>query len=263
MLVDSHCHLDRIDPGKAACSLDQMLDFARARGVSRFLSVGVDLDSSRGLVELARRYEDVCVSVGVHPLQDGDVSLPVPSVDELVALGSEPGVVAIGETGLDNHYAEDSADWQTASFINHLQAAARINKPVIVHTRKARQQTLALLREHASRDSAGVLHCFTEDWSMAKAALDLNFYISFSGIITFANAAELREVVRQVPLDRLLVETDSPWLAPVPYRGKQNQPGYVVEVAQQVAELKGLSLEAVAAATTANFYALFGETSDV
>ena len=165
--------------------------------------------------------------------------------------------MAVGETGLDNHYSPDSAAWQEESFIRHLKVAGQLNKPVIVHTRQAQQQTLAILRAHADQEVGGVLHCFTETWAMAEAAIAMNFYISFSGIITFRNASALREVVKKVPLDKLLVETDAPWLAPVPYRGKQNLPGHVVEVAQMVADIKGISYQQVAETTTANFSALF------
>ena len=255
MLIDSHCHLDRLDLSRAGDSLDGLLDAARARGVGGFLSVGVDLESSRRLVALAARHPDVFVSVGAHPLQEKP--LPVPSVGELVALGQLERVVAIGETGLDGHYSAATLDWQARSFVNHLDAARQLGKPVIVHTRDAREQTLEILRRHACRDSGGVLHCFTESWEMAREAIDLNFYISFSGIITFRNADALREVVKQVPLDRLLVETDAPWLAPVPHRGKQNQPAFVVEVAAEVARLKGMAAEELAAITSANCRRLF------
>ncbi|TNE75667.1 MAG: TatD family deoxyribonuclease [Gammaproteobacteria bacterium] len=255
MLVDSHCHLDHLDLADYQNSLSALLDAARQRGVEQFLSVGVDLESSARLVELARDCDDVLVSVGVHPLQR---ELPaMPEVEQLVALGRRDGVVAIGETGLDNYYGEDSAAWQEQSFIRHLQAAAQLRKPVIVHTREAREQTLAILRAHADRDVGGVIHCFTESWEMARAAMDLNFLISFSGIITFRNAEALRDVVKRVPLENMLVETDAPWLAPVPYRGKQNEPKYVLEVAQMVADIKGVSPQEVAAVTTANFRRLF------
>lgn len=261
MLVDSHCHLDRLDLDKLGLSLDQLLDNARSQGVKGFLSVGVDLDSSARLIELSSSYKDVFVSVGVHPLQD--VAQPVPSIERLVELGNHNKVVAIGETGLDNHYAPESSDWQTQSFRNHLLAASELGKPVIVHTREARDETLGLIQECANQESAGVLHCFTESWEMAKAALDMNFYISFSGIITFRNAEELREVVKKVPLDRILVETDCPWLAPVPHRGKQNEPRYVVDVARQVAKLKNLELDQLAEITTGNFNRLFNTTQAI
>lgn len=255
MLVDSHCHLDHLNLGDNHNSISSILDDARKRGVGAFLGVGVDLDSSARLIDLAESNRDVLVSVGVHPLQETLPALPEP--DELVRIASHPAVVAVGETGLDNHYSPDTAAWQEESFIRHLKVADQLNKPVVVHTRQAQQQTLAILRAHANQDVGGVLHCFTETWEMAEAAMAMNFYISFSGIITFRNASVLRDVVKKVPLEKMLVETDAPWLAPVPYRGKQNLPGYVVEVAQMVADIKGISYQQVAETTTANFSALF------
>ncbi len=255
MLVDSHCHLDHLSLEKYDNSLNALLNAARDRGVKHFLSVGVDLESSRKLVELSKHHPDVSVSVGVHPLQKA--TPPLPEESELLELAKAPEVVAVGETGLDNHYSSETHDWQRESFIRHLRVAGRLEKPVIVHTRDAREETLDIIAQHANPKSAGVLHCFTESLEMAKSALAMNFYISFSGIITFRNAEDLRAVVKEVPLDRILVETDSPWLAPVPFRGKQNEPQYVVEVAQCVAEIKGISVEEVAAATTDNFNALF------
>lgn len=254
MLVDSHCHLDHLDTGHYSDGLAGLLASARNRGVTAFLSVGVDLLSSQNLQKLADQYNDVWISVGVHPLQKQRP--PLPEIDELIALGSHPKVVAIGETGLDFHYDEKSADWQRESFKRHLQAAAELNKPTIVHTRNARAETLDILKAY-SGSRAGVLHCFTESWEMARAALDMGYYISFSGIVTFRNANELRDVVKRAPLDRILVETDSPWLAPVPHRGGQNEPKYVCEVAQCVADLKGVSLNELAQETTANFQRLF------
>ncbi|TNF07302.1 MAG: TatD family deoxyribonuclease [Gammaproteobacteria bacterium] len=259
MLVDSHCHLDHLDLSDYHNSLPQLLDAARQRGVEQFLSVGVDLKSSSHLVELAQTRDDILVSVGVHPLQRE--LPPLPEVSELLSLGRSRNVVAIGETGLDNYYDKDNTEWQEQSFIRHLQAGAELQKPVIVHTREAREQTLAILRGHASTTSGGVIHCFTENWEMAKAAMDLNFLISFSGIITFRNAAALREVVSKVPLEKMLVETDAPWLAPVPFRGKQNEPKYVVEVAKAVAEVKGVDWQEVAEVTSANFRRLFLSTN--
>lgn len=255
MLVDSHCHLDHLDLSDYHNSLNDLLQAARKRGVSHFLSVGVDLESSRKLIELATEYPDVNVSVGVHPLQKSRPAIP--EISELIALGRHQCVVAIGETGLDNYYDSESIAWQKESFIRHLKAASELAKPVIVHTREAREETLSILRAHANKESSGVLHCFTETWEMARDAIALNFYLSFSGIITFRNASALREVVKKVPLERLLVETDAPWLAPVPHRGKQNEPQFVVEVAKAVADIKGISYEKVAEVTTQNFQKLF------
>jgi len=257
MLIDSHCHLDRLDLFGGTVDIDQVLNEARARGVRGFLAIGVDLESSRNLIDLAQQYADVRVSVGAHPLQEK--AIDVPDVAALCELADNPGVVAIGETGLDYYYSADTREWQQQSFINHLRASAEIGKPLVVHTRNAREDTLELIARHGNPNSAGVLHCFTENWEMASAALDLNYFISFSGIITFRNAEALREVVAKVPLERMLVETDSPWLAPVPYRGKSNVPGYVVEVAEKIAEIKGISVAEVAKATTGNVNRLFGD----
>jgi TatD DNase family protein len=254
MLVDSHCHLDRLDLTLHDGSLDAALDAARGLGVGHFLCIGVSAENAATVKALAERYADVDCSVGIHPL---DVSgAPLPALDWLLAELDHPKVVAIGETGLDYHYEPEAAEVQQASFRLHLQAAARTGKPVIVHTRGAREDTLQLLRE-AQLPQGGVLHCFTEDWDMAKAALDLGFYISLSGIVTFRNADALRDVARQVPADRLLVETDSPYLAPIPHRGKPNLPQYVRDVAEYLAMLRGESYERFAEQTTANFKRLF------
>lgn len=254
MLVDSHCHLDHLDLTEREGGLDAVLADARAQGITQFLSVAVDLASSETLVALTAQYSHVYSSVGVHPLQK--IDQPVPSVQQLVVLAQSEGVVAIGETGLDNFYSAETLQWQRESFVNHLLAAQQTGKPIIIHTRDAREETIALLRDYPLT-SGGVMHCFTETWEMAEAAIELGFYISFSGIVTFNSASDLREVVKKVPLDRILVETDSPWLAPVPHRGKQNEPQYVREVAQCVADLHQISLQALAEITTQNFHRLF------
>ncbi len=254
MLVDSHCHLDRLDLAAHGGSLDAALDAARARGVGQFLCIGVSADNAQAVKALAERYADVHCSVGVHPLDLEPGSAP--ALDWLLGELAHPRVVAIGETGLDYHYEPEAAELQQEAFRLHLEAARITAKPVIVHTREARADTLALLRE-AALPQAGVLHCFTEDWEMARSALDLGFYISLSGIVTFRNADALREVARQVPADRLLVETDSPYLAPIPHRGKPNLPEYVRDVAEFLATLRGVSLETLAEQTTANFHRLF------
>ncbi|SFP49890.1 TatD DNase family protein [Ectopseudomonas composti] len=254
MLIDSHCHLDRLDLAAHGGSLDAALEAARAAGVGHFLCIGVSADNAATVKGLAERYDDVDCSVGVHPLDLEPGAEP--ALDWLLGELAHPKVVAIGETGLDYHYEPESAALQQASFRLHLEAARITGKPVIVHTREARADTLALLRE-AALPQAGVLHCFTEDWEMAKAALDIGFYISLSGIVTFRNAEALREVARQVPVDRLLVETDSPYLAPVPHRGKPNLPQYVREVAEYLAVLRGVSYETLAEQTSNNFKRLF------
>ena len=254
MLVDSHCHLDRLDLTAHAGSLDAALHAARDRGVGKFLCIGVDASNAPTVKALAERYADVFCSVGIHPLDltaEGSTSL-----QWLLDALNHPRVVAIGETGLDYHYEPEKAAQQRASFEVHLEAARRTGKPVIIHTRAARSDTLDMLRE-ADLPQAGVLHCFTEDWDMARTALDMGYYISLSGIVTFRNAESLREVARQVPADRLLVETDSPYLAPVPHRGKPNEPQFVHDVASFLADLRGVSLGHLAETTTANFHRLF------
>ncbi len=254
MLVDSHCHLDRLDLAAHDGSLDAALDAARARGVGHFLCIGVSADNAAQVKALAERYADVDCSVGVHPLDLAPGAEP--ALEWLLQELNHPNVVAIGETGLDYHYEPEAAQLQQASFRLHLEAAGVTGKPVVIHTRAARADTLALLRE-ADLPQAGVLHCFTEDWDMARAALDLGYYISLSGIVTFRNADALRDVARQVPADRLLVETDSPYLAPIPHRGKPNLPEYVRDVAEFIALVRGERYEQLAEQTTANFRRLF------
>ncbi|SDS35501.1 TatD DNase family protein [Halopseudomonas xinjiangensis] len=259
MLVDSHCHLDRLDLTPHSGSLDVALDAARERGISKFLCIGVDAANAPVVKELAERYQDVYCSVGIHPLDlTADAST---SLEWLLKTINHPRVVAIGETGLDYHYEPEMASQQRDSFRCHLQAARQTGKPVIIHTRTARTDTLDLLRE-ADLPHAGVLHCFTEDWEMARAALDMGYYISLSGIVTFRNADALRDVARKVPTERLLVETDSPYLAPVPHRGKPNEPRFVREVAEFLAELRGVTLERLAESTTENFHRLFPLAAD-
>ena len=254
MLIDSHCHLDRLDLSAHGGSLDAALAAARGRGVGHFLCIGISADNAAAVKALSERYADVDCTVGVHPL---DLQPGVaPALDWLLAELNHPHVVAIGETGLDYHYEPEAAELQRQAFRLHLQAAQLTGKPVIVHTREARADTLALLRE-AALPQAGVLHCFTEDWPMAKAALDLGFYISLSGIVTFRNADALREVARQVPADRLLIETDAPYLAPIPHRGKPNLPEYVRDVAEFLAPLRGVDVDTLGEQTTQNFQRLF------
>lgn len=252
MFVDSHCHLDRLD--KSPEELAETISFAMSRGVEHFLCVSVSVKEYSKMLAAVEPYKGrVSVSCGVHPLHQEDAA----SYEELLAKASEPSVVAVGETGLDYFYSAETKEVQLASFIDHIKVANETSKPLIVHTRDARQDTIDLLKQHKAEHTIGVLHCFTEDLPMAEAAIEMGFYISISGIVTFNSAQELREVVKQIPLNRLLIETDSPWLAPVPYRGKANQPGYVVEVAEFIAELKGITLSELAKQTTDNFYQLF------
>lgn len=260
MFIDSHCHLDRLDLSAYEGDLDKVVEAARQAGVDRMLCIGIDLENGPEVVELAERYDDVYASVGVHPLDCKEV---VPDINVVRSLADHRKVIAIGETGLDYYYAgsEGVQAVQRQSFINHLQLASELELPVVVHTRDAREDTIDFIREYGSRDSAGVLHCFTESLDMAKAALDLNYYISISGIVTFRNAAALREVVQFLPMDRLLIETDSPYLAPVPHRGRSNEPRFVVEVARFIAGLKGVTPEVLGEKTTENFYRLFSRAT--
>lgn len=260
MFVDSHCHLDRLAPATHDGDLAATLDAARARGVKQFLAIGVTLDDLPGVAAIAREHDDVVISAGVHPLHRLDQE---PSIEAIKEGAERHGAVAIGECGLDYHYLKKAPDEvpsrevQRERFRRQLVAATELELPVIIHTREARDETLALIREHTNPEVGGVLHCFTEDLDMAREAVRHGFYISLSGILTFHSAEALREVARRVPLDRLLIETDSPYLAPVPYRGKPNEPAWVVEVAECIAAERGISVDEVAMQTTANFYRLF------
>ena len=255
MFVDSHCHLAfpelsaRIDEIRAAMAAAQ---------VDRALCICTTLEEFESVHTLATRYDNLWATAGVHPDNEG---VREPTLDDLLALAALPRVLAIGETGLDyyrlNGRSVADMEWQRERFRVHIRAARATALPLVVHTRSASADTLAILKEEGAEAPGGVFHCFTETDAVARAALDLGFLISFSGILTFKTAAELREVARFVPLDRCLIETDSPYLAPVPYRGKPNSPAYVPFVARQIAELKGLSVETVAQATTANFERLF------
>jgi len=253
VLIDSHCHLDRLK-FKEGQTLDDSIELALERGVEKMLCVGISIENRERVVEIAEQYPQVVASVGVHPL---DVETGLANAEQLAQWGAHPKVVALGESGLDYYYSKDQKTLQQESFVVHLQAGAKAKLPVIVHTRDARQDTLDLIREHGSEEHAGVLHCFTESWEMAEKAIDMNYCISISGIVTFKNAAELKEVAKKIPMDRLLIETDSPYLAPIPYRGKPNQPAYVREVAEYIAELKGVSYEELIHATAENFHRLF------
>ena len=254
MLVDSHCHLDRVALDHYGDSFELFVEKTLESGVGHMLCVSIDLESWPAMVELVEAYPQISISVGVHP---NDKDRREPSVEELLELAKTSKVVAIGETGLDYFHGEGDLEWQRDRFRRHIRAAVAVQRPLIIHTRQAKQDTIRIMQEEGAAEAGGVMHCFTEDWPMAKQALEMGFYVSFSGIITFKNAADLREVVKQVPMEQLLIETDSPYLAPVPFRGKPNQPIYVAKVAECVAELKGLSLEAVEAQTTENFFRCF------
>jgi len=254
MLVDSHCHIDLMDYEKLGGTPELAVNTAQENDVGHMLCVSVNLEQYPGMLSTIDSMPNVFASVGVHPNENEGLD---PSVDELLALAENEKVVAIGETGLDYFRSEGDLEWQRDRFRRHIAAAKQCRKPLIIHSREAREDTIKVLAEENAEDIGGVMHCFAEDWKMAKKALDLNFYISFSGIVTFKSATTLQDVAKRVPLDRMLVETDSPWLAPVPHRGKTNQPAYVKFVAEYIAELRGDSYETISAATTENFFNLF------
>ena len=258
MLIDSHCHLDRLVLDNYGHQLSAAIDAALDCGVERMLCVGISVNNRKQVVDIAESYPQVVASVGVHPL---DVKEGLATGQQLIEWSNHSKVVALGETGLDYHYSQDDKLLQQQSFVVHLRAAAAAKLPVIVHTRDARDDTLKLIKEHGDPECAGVLHCFTESWQMAKQAIDMNYMISLSGIVTFRNAEELRSVAKNIPLDRLLVETDSPYLAPVPFRGKPNEPKYVREVAAFIADLRGLPYEELVRITGENFYRLFSKAA--
>lgn len=252
VMVDSHCHLDCLKLDRHDGSLDAALNAARARGVGHFLCVSIELEKFDLLKAIAEAHDDVCISVGVHPCHTHSYQ---PSVDELLALASHPKVVAIGETGLDYFHDASTRDAQKALFSTHIEVSKRTGKPLIIHTRSSRQDVLAQLRDEGAERA--VMHCFTEDWDTAQAALDLGYYISISGIVTFPKALELKDVARRIPLDRLLIETDAPYLAPAPNRGKPNEPAFLPDTAAYIAKLRDIPLAELIAATTANYQRLF------
>lgn len=256
MLVDSHCHLDRIDLAGFDNRMDKLIAAAQENDVGQILCVGIDIEAFPDVLQLAERYPSVYCSVGVHPTHDEGEE---PSVGRLVQFAQSDRVIAIGETGLDYYRNDPNEDleWQRDRFRVHIAAAKQTGKPLIIHTRSANADTVRILREEDASEVGGVMHCFAEDWAMAEQCLELGFHISFSGIVTFNNAHTLREVARRVPAGRLLVETDSPWLAPVPKRGKLNHPAYVRYVAEKVAEVRGQSYAEIADITTRNFHTLF------
>ncbi len=255
MLIDSHCHLDRLDLKPYDKDFSRFMDQARREGITHMLSVGINLDTFPRMRALADPYpKEISVSVGVHP--NDCRGLPVPT-GQLMEYGRDQRVVAIGETGLDYFRSEGDLGWQQDRFRQHIQVARELGKPVIVHSRAAREDTLNIWAEEGGREVGGVLHCFAEDWDMARRALDMNLYISFSGIVTFKNAQAIQEVAGKVPEDRFLIETDSPYLAPIPHRGKPNYPFLVRHVAEKVAELRGMTLEQVAEVSASNFHTLF------
>jgi len=254
MLIDSHCHLDRIDLEPYQNDFACFMHEADRQNIEHMLCIAIDLESYPAMFDLVSAYSKISLTVGVHPnVQDGKD----PDADELIALGGQDKIIGIGETGLDYFRLKGDLEWQRERFRNHIRAARLCRKPLIIHTREAAQDTIRIMREEGADKAGGVMHCFTESWAVAEAALDLGFYISFSGIVTFKNATALKEVARRVPLERMLIETDSPYLAPVPHRGKTNQPGLVIHVAEEIAKLRGVPFDQVATVTTNNFFNLF------
>ncbi len=251
MLVDSHCHIPML--GKEM-EVSEVIANAKDLGVEHMLCVSVDLETYPEILSLAEQHEHIYASVGVHPNTTMQEEV---SRETLAELAANDHVIAIGETGLDYFRSEGDLEWQRERFRTHIKAAKSVNKPLIIHTRDVGEDITRILQEEGADEVGGVMHCFVEDWETAQNAMEMNFYISFSGIVTFKNAREVQEVAKQVPLERMLVETDSPYLTPMPYRGKPNQPGYTRYVAEFIAELKGISYEQVAKQTTANFFNLF------
>lgn len=256
MLVDSHCHLDRLDLSPYDGDFARCIRDASERGIEHLLCVAISPESYEGMRNLVDPFDHISVSVGVHPNERVDRE---PTREDLVLLAKDPKVVAIGETGLD-YYRNDKDEErneQQERFRRHIRAAKEAGKPLIIHTRDAAEDTLTILAEEAADEIGGVVHCFTEDWGIARRALELNFHISFSGILTFKNAQLIQDAAKRMPEDRLLVETDAPYLAPVPFRGKPNYPFLVRHVAEFLAKLRGVSFEHIEEVTTRNFYRLF------
>lgn len=256
MYIDSHCH---INFPELAARLPEIFGKMAENKVSHALCVSVDLPDFPQVLALAEQYPNVYASVGVHPDYE---DTPEPSVEQLVSLADHPRIVAIGETGLDYYRLQGDLEWQRERFRTHIRASRATQKPLIIHTRSASEDTIRILKEEGASPAAGgvagVMHCFTESQEVADAAIDLGFYISFSGIVTFKSAKDLQQVARTIPLERMLIETDSPYLAPVPFRGKMNEPGYVRHVGEFIADLRGISVDEVARQTSDNFFKLFG-----
>lgn len=252
-LVDSHTHLDMLDLTPDQGNLDAVIKRAQSNGVHYMLNVCVNLQTFPAVLKTAERYDFVSASVGLHPNDQDEEA----DTDTLIQLASHPKVIAIGETGLDYFRTTGDVEWQRERFRAHIRAAQTLNKPLIIHTREAKEDTLRIMREQNAASVGGVMHCFTEDWATAQQALELDFYISISGIVTFKSATTIQDVAQRVPLDRLLIETDAPYLAPVPHRGKPNEPSYVRHTAEFIANLRQIPVEELAEQTTKNFFKLF------
>ena len=258
MIIDSHCHLNMLKLDNYEGGLAALIAATHEAGVEYILNVGVDLEHAQQVIDTAQQFPYVYASAGLHP---SDVKGQVPTRNQLLEFFTQPKVVAIGETGLDYHYNSEQLEAMRSSFRLHIQLAKEIQKPLIIHTRDAREDTLDIMREENAAVAGGVMHCFTESWEMAEAAIAMGFYISFSGIVTFKNATELQAVVAKVPLENMLIETDAPYLTPTPYRGKSNEPRYVRYVAEKIAEIKGVSFDEVCQKTSANCLKLFNFNS--
>lgn len=256
MFIDSHCHLDFPD---LANNLDELLRKMQENEVTHALCVSVNLQDFPRVLALAEHHENLFASVGVHPDYE---NLIEPDAAQLANLAKHPKIIAIGETGLDYFRLKGDLEWQRERFRQHIRAARQSSKPLIIHTRSAAEDTLRIMQEEGADEIGGVMHCFTESWDVAQKAIEMNFYISFSGIVTFKNAVALKEVAKKIQLDRMLIETDSPYLAPVPFRGKLNQPAFVRHVAEEIAQLRAVDLEEIATATTDNFFNLFKLSRD-
>ena len=253
VFVDSHCHVNFPDLASEYPAIAQRM---AQNSVKMALCVSVNLPDWDPMMEMVEREPTLWASVGVHPDYENEIE---PTVEDLVSRSQRPKVVAIGETGLDYYRLTGDLDWQRERFRVHIRAARQAKLPLIIHTRQAREDTIQILREEGADEVGGVMHCFTESWEMAQQSMELGFYVSFSGIVTFKNARDLQETATKMPMDRLLIETDSPYLAPVPHRGKRNDPSLVIHVAEKIAELKGLSVEEVAQQSTENFFNLFNK----
>jgi TatD DNase family protein len=254
MLIDSHCHLDLLNLDKYQGNLAALVDAAKASGVDHILNVGIDLISAEKVIATAKQFDMVSASVGLHPSEKVEKE---PTMNDIITLASDNKVIAIGETGLDYHYNTDNLEAMRERFRTHIRVARELKRPLIIHTRDAREDTINILREEKANEIGGVMHCFTENYEMAAQAMDLGFYISFSGIVTFKNAKNVIEVATQVPLTSMLIETDAPYLTPIPFRGKPNEPQFVRHTAEKIAELHNTTFEKVAEITSENFWKLF------
>lgn len=251
MLVDSHCHLDFPE---LSGRIDQLIESMADSNVAAAVCIGVSLEGMPKMLDLAEKHPNFYATVGVHPENKSGIE---PSVETLVEHARHRKVIGIGETGLDYYWHKDRPEWQRERFRVHIRAARQCGKPLVIHTRDAAEDTLRLLSEEGAEEAGGVMHCFTEGMDVAEQALKLGLYLSFSGIVTFKNSLKIKEVAKEVPLDRILIETDAPYLAPVPYRGKTNEPAFVRYVAEEIARLRNTTVEAIGQATTENFCRLF------